>query len=160
MRQWDERLSECLNGTRKVTDEAIDRAEAALVDFEHSRAVERAYVRAGIRDDLKRITKAENRVLVSYNGRSVSKAAMLGVQRLADDGTYYYQTEALHVTTWADLERWRRSRVSQINEERINVHMADVLLRLREQFPESAGPAEACERLGVTLEDFLAEAAS
>ena len=32
MKEWDEVLSECLNGTREVTDAAVDRAEVALAE--------------------------------------------------------------------------------------------------------------------------------
>jgi hypothetical protein len=159
MRDWDEVLSESLNGTRVVNDAAIDRAESALAEFDLARIVERIYIRNGIRNDLKRITKNENRVLVNYNGTGHSKAAMLGTRRRQDDGTIVYQTEAIHVMSWAQLEEWRQQRSSQVDTERINVHMANTLLSLRDQFPDSLGPADACELLGVTVEEFLAASA-
>lgn len=155
-REWQEILSGALNGSRRVDDAAVHRAEDALAEYPDARLVERAYVLGGIRRDMNKISKREAVVLVNHNGTGVTKSIRLGVPRRREDGTREAQQVLIHEMTWGELANWLAMIQTNISALIVNEAMASRLLELRDQYPDTVGPAEACERMGTTIEGFLA----
>jgi hypothetical protein len=158
--EWNALLSDALNGSRRVDDDAIDRAERMLSDAEQAHRswvgiVTRGIIRSGLRGHLSQISKAEHVVLMAHNGSVVSTTTQLGVKRRRSDGSVERQLEALSVISWAQLEEWLSLIEAQIDAGLVNRAKANRLLALRSQFPDTVGPAEACERMGVTVEQYL-----
>ena len=153
---WHELLSAALNGSRDVNDAAVARAEVALTRYEYERAVVRSYTRAGLRRDLNNISKAESVALVAHNGSHVAKTTRLGTRRRRDDGTYESQQVLIHDMTWEELGNWLLMIETQIGALLVNQAMAKKLLILREEYPESIGPKDACVAKGTTIEEYLA----
>jgi len=155
-RGWQEILSGALNGSRRVDDAAVARAERELVDYSESRAVERAYVVQGIRRDMNKISKSEAMTLVNHNGTGVVKSIRLGTRRRRTDGSQEAQQVLIHEMTWDELQNWLVMIRAQVSALLVNDAMAEKLLSLRDQYPDTVGPAEACEQAGTSIEAFLA----
>lgn len=158
-------LSDALNGSRRVDAEAVDRAEIALADAEQAhrewaRHVVRSMIREGLRRRLTTLTKAEGVVLMAHDGKPVATTTRIGVKRRRSDGSTEHQIEALSVVTWPQLEEYLAMIEAQIAAGLVNREKANRLLSLRARFPESTGPADACSRLGMTVEDFLEDRAA
>lgn len=102
--------------------------------------------------------KAESVALVSHDGRVIAKATRVGTKRRNDDGSEGWQQSLLHDMSWSQVEQWLDTTIRQIGALFVNRGMAERLLDLREQFPDSVGPADACARLGTSVDAYLAAA--
>lgn len=116
-----------------------------------------------IRDDgADRLLRSEQdrrrpRVPVAHNGAIIGRMPREIGQRTRDeDGKVTYQRGIFDYKTWDELSE-------KINEFSRNRRALDVdilalrrLLTLRDLVPGTATPAEACEQLGITVEEFLA----
>lgn len=154
--EWSDLLSAALNGSRRVDTAAVDRAEKALSAFPFWRIITRQYVRAGLRKALNDISKTESISMVSYNGALIAKTTRKGVRRRLADGSLEHQQVLWHELSWVELEQWLSTITGQLSAALVNQDSARRLLTLRDDFPESYGPGEACTALGTTVEAFLA----
>ena len=155
----DSALDSALGGGR-VDDRSVDRAEGLLVDAEHmgrpwARVTARSLIRSGLRRMLNERSKAQDVVLMPYRGVGVTTTKRLGVRRRVEEGRREHQLVLLHEMTWPELEDWLAMIETQIAAAFVNRAKASRLLALREQFPDTAGPTQACQRLGLTIEQFL-----
>lgn len=112
----------------------------------------------GLWSTFKNAMKAESVALVSHDGQVIAKATRVGTKRRNDDGTEGWQQSLLHDMSWSQVEQWLDQTIRQIGALFVNRGMAERLLDLRDQFPDSVGPADACARLGVSVDAFLAAA--
>jgi hypothetical protein len=158
--ELDSLLSSALNGSRNADPAAVDRAEAALVSAEQSgrewpSIVMRQAMRAQLQVELKSIAKDESMAMVDYQGRLIAKTLRRGVKRRNSDGSMSWQQALINEMSWPEFVNWIDMNAAQIEGLRVNQAMADQLLPLREKFPDSVGPGDACSRLGVSIEDYL-----
>ncbi len=110
----------------------------------------------GLWNALKNELKSESVTLVAHNGSLVGKATRVGAKKRKDDGSEAWAQALIEDMTWEQLEAWLARVMAQISALLVNRSMARRLLDLREQFPETVGPAEACSLLGTSIEDYLA----
>ena len=158
--EWAKLLSDALNGSRTVDDAAMQRAERYLADAEQAhrpwvRIVVRSFIIAGLRNALTRLAKRESVVLMAYNGQPVATTTRIGTKQRRPDGRVEHQISALSVVTWAQLEEWLDMIEQQLAAGLVNQEKGRRLLALRERFPDSIGPGEACGRLGLTIAEYL-----
>lgn len=163
--QWNALLDASLNGSRRVDERAVDRAEVQLAGAEDAqrpwaRVVTRRFIRSGLRKLLSERAKAEAVVLMDYNGKPVETTMRVGVRRRTDEGKRESTLPLLSEISWPQLDEWLTMIETQLSAALVNRTKARRLLALREQFPDTAGPADACQRLGCTVEEFLERAAS
>lgn len=110
----------------------------------------------GLHAMLKKSLKSKSVVPVSYDGRVIGKPMRVGVRRKRADGTKQWQQALIHDLTWDELAEHLRMINEMIGGLLVNQAVARRLFTLREQFPQTAGPAEACSQLGMTVDEFLA----
>lgn len=122
-------------------------------------------VNSTIRNDgASRILKAEQerripRVPVAHNGSLLGTAPHeMGVKVRDEDGQASYQRSLFEFMTWEELRVKRAEFTSMEAAVGINKHTCIKLLTLQGRVAEAANPSQACQALGVTVEDFLASA--
>jgi hypothetical protein len=147
-------------GGGKVDDNAVTRAETTLYHAESTgrywaRYVSRTLIRSGLRRLLNERAKAESVVLMPYAGNSVTTTTRLGIRRRTVDGVRSHQLALIQDMTWTELEDWLTMVEMQIAAGMVNRAKATRLLTLREQFPDTIGPGDACQRLGCTVDQFF-----
>lgn len=108
---------------------------------------------------LKEWHKRTHRVAVAYNGELLTKSRAVGTVKVAADGLSYATQTLFDMLTFEQLQAKIVEYRRQVAAYRENIHICERLLSLRDLAPEAATPAEACQRLGTTVDDFLAEAA-
>lgn len=155
----DNALDAALAGGR-VDDEAIDRAETLITDAEQARLswariTVRSLVRSGLRRLLNQRSKAESVVLMPYQGGAATTTMRVGVRRRSDDGRLASQLLLFSEMSWTEVEAFLAMIETHIAAGMVNRAKAGRLLELREQFPDTFGPAEACARLGTTVGEYL-----
>lgn len=153
-------VDEVLNGDRTVDDGKVQRYRNGLVDAVKAQRAwaEMVLLQAqmdGLRKDLKQKSKDEAVAIVAYDGRLVGKTMRAGRRRRDDQGRVTFQQALLQDFSWNELTEWLDMISAQIGALLVNKHIADRLLTLREKFPETHGPAEACALLGTTVETYL-----
>lgn len=161
--EYDTLVNEVLNGDRCVDQGKVTRFRHGLEDAIQSQRpwAQDVMVNAteyGLRKLLKDRAKAEAVTLIDYRGHLIAKTTRIGRKRRTSTGESVYQQTLMDDFSWDELEEWLRTITSQITSLLINKDMADRLLALRQQFPETATPREACAQLGVSVNEFLATA--
>lgn len=159
--EWDTLLGDALNGSRTVDDAAVTRAESMLADAQQAHqpwasVIVRSLILRGLRAALNAKSKSESVALVSYNGTHVAKTTRLGTKRRRHDGSLESQQVLLHEMSWDELGAWLNMIKSQISSLLVNESMAQRLMPLRDRFPDTFGPREACDLLGMTVDEYLA----
>lgn len=119
--------------------------------------IDRDARRTGYREQIKRWMK-KNRVLVSFEGRVVSKPRVVGIRQSIGEDSYDVQA-LIDALTFDQIEAKRREYLRQVNVYSDNVALMDRLLALRDMAPDASTPAEACAYLGIAVDDYLAQAA-
>lgn len=119
--------------------------------------IDRDARRTGYREQIKRWMK-KNRVLVSFDGRMVSKPRVIGIRQSVGDESYDVQA-LLEALTFDQIEAKRREYLRQVNVYTDNVALMDRLLALRDMAPDTATPQEACAVLGLAFDEYLGRAA-
>lgn len=120
--------------------------------------VERACRRFGMGKEISRF-EARNRALVSHEGRVLSLPAIQSRRIAVADGTVTYQRELIELWTWQQIEQKRTEALTAQRTYDDKVAHYDRLLSLHVMSPESTSPADAAERLGLDLDEFLSKAA-
>lgn len=113
--------------------------------------------RRGAASILKAALKANTTVLVSHEGKVLTKPRMIGTQRRDLDGRTYSEQTLFDYMTWDELVAKRREYLRQIDSYDANVATVDKLLALRDLAPEAINPISAVQMLGTTLERWLGE---
>lgn len=83
-----------------------------------------------------------------------------GVRRLNAAGREVHQRTLFDLMTWEELRRKRSDLYSQARTYELDADAVGRLLSLETQVPSAATPAEACTKLGTTVEAWLAEGAA
>lgn len=110
-----------------------------------------------LREELVAITRPEDAALFDYHGEIVQISMRRGRRRRNPTTKRVFWQQALFADfSWADIAEWMAVINSQLGAALINQEVGERLMRLRTKFPETFGPAEACERLGTTIAGYLA----
>lgn len=154
-------LAEVLGDSHEVDADMVGRYRELLIDASNAQRAWADFVLDaaqldGLRNDLKRKVKRESIALVDYHGKPVGVATRVGVPKRASSGKSRYVQTLFSAVSWDELAEWLDMINGQIQTLLINRHVAQRLIGLREQFPDTLGPGEACGRLGTTVEQFLA----
>lgn len=147
-----------------VDESTAERTEAFLSLINDARQAHQFFagdvldeaLRRGAASLLKSWHKARRRVPVSFEGEVLSKPRVIGTTVVSDDGSVIHAQTLFDLWTWEQLEAKAREYAQNIKAFRANLHIVVRLLELRERAPEATNPAQACERLGTTVEQWLA----
>jgi hypothetical protein len=150
------------------SDSTKDRTEEFLKLLQDAAQARRIFARdilreiemAGAAALLKRWNKQTSRVAVAYDGRILSKPRTVGTTRADELGKRYAVQTLFDLMTFDEIERKVREYQKQVSSYKENIHLAETLLALRRKAPGAQTPAEACARLGTTVEAYLAEEAA
>lgn len=104
----------------------------------------------------KRWNNEQKRMRTLHNGAIVPVRAVRGTRRRdPETGQVVNQQSFWREMSWADVRQQLDDSRKRINAERITESIANRLLALLLDCPESMGPAEACERLGIDMQSYL-----
>jgi hypothetical protein len=103
--------------------------------------------------------KRRPRVPVGHDGQILGKAPrVLGRKSRNDEGETIHERRLFDYLTWEELKEKRVEFARTERAAAVDRLMVEKLLTLEERVPGTANPSEACEELGITVEDFLKEA--
>jgi hypothetical protein len=153
------------NGQARPSVEIGDRIHAMLTDAAQAHRTWASWVldtdaRKGHLARWKRWHKARNTVLVSHDGKLLSRAGAMGIRRQTIAGSGYHQQVLFHAMSWDEVRQVVEVARQRIKSEQITVGMALRLLDLHLRAPESKGPGDACAKLGLDIEAYLASDAA
>lgn len=117
-------------------------------------ALDGAVERAGVR-------MRQDECLVSYNGQVVALPARIGVPARGEDGVrgkHYNQRLWWHCT-WPQLQDWLAQQEATRAQQATTIAVVRRILALREKYPDTVTPGEACEREGLDPREFSLEVA-
>lgn len=149
-------------GQRRPSGEIGDRMHRLLVDAVQAGHAWASYV---IDDDaqrghvsrFKRWDKVRTPMQVNHQSVIVKRSAVMGVvRRDVETGAAYHQQALYADMTWSELVGVLEGAQGRIASDRITVGIGKKLLALKLRAPESIGPGDACERLGVDMYSYLA----
>lgn len=161
--EYDDLLAQVVASTTNTT-RRLDLMEELLEDAVQAHRpwaveVERAARRHGFAGEIKRY-QDRNRVLVAADsGRVLNAPRVQGTVARRDDGEVYHQRALIELWTW---EQIANKRAEAIRAQRLygdKVAHYDKLLALRDLCPDSSSPADAAKQLGISLDEWLGEAA-
>lgn len=160
--EYEELLAEIVQAT-KDSRERIDLLEHRLLDAVQAHRpwaneVDRACLRQGLGQEIRRFEDRRNTALVSHDGRLLSVPATQSRRVSTPDGEVY-QRELIEVWTWAEIEVKRVEAIRTRRTYDAHIRHYDLLLALHVRCPESTSPADAATRLGLDLEQYLGTAA-
>lgn len=94
------------------------------------------------------------------DGRSLSKSRLFSTPvRDPETGDFVgTQLKLLYESSWQELRDSAARNIAQRNALDDTIEMVLRLLRLEQRYPDAYGPAEACARAGITIEDVLTNA--
>lgn len=98
----------------------------------------------------------QRRLKTIHNGAIVPARAVRGVRhRTPETGGLYHQQTLWREMTWDDVRQQLDKARKSIEAERVTESIANRLLVLLLECPDSLGPGDACERLELNFEAFL-----
>lgn len=98
----------------------------------------------------------QRRMRTIHNGVIVPVRAVRGTRRRdPETGTVYHQQAFWRTMSWADIRQQLDDAEKRIAAEQVTKSTAMRLLALLLRCPESTGPLDACERLGLDLDRYL-----
>lgn len=153
-------MDEVLNGDRATSPEKVKRFAKGLNDAVQAQrpwaqiVLDRALY-DGLHKRLVDYAKLESVVIVAHDGTMIAKATRVGRRKRDAAGRQYFQQAAMEDFSWAELEEWLRMIQKNLFGLLVSERMAERLLDLRKQVPDSVGPGDACLKLGTTVEDYL-----
>lgn len=148
---------------RRPSGEIGERMHQLLTDALQAGRVWAGYVidddaRRGHLARFKRWDKANHVMNVNDGTVIVPRAAVMGIRRRdVETGAIVHQQALFSEMTWDDLIGVLESAQGRIASDRITVGVCKKLLALKLRSPESVGPAEACELLGIDMQGYLVE---
>lgn len=104
----------------------------------------------------KRRFKVANTTLVSVGTAERLRSMAGGVKVKATNGRVVDQQKLFVDMTWNELESHVDMLKRQLRELGITVAADRKLLKLRDQYPSSSGPGDACRLAGISIEEVLA----
>jgi hypothetical protein len=148
----------------RSTRDRTDRFMKGLLDAEQAHrpwAIEvlGQCARVGAQGLLKREWKSNNSVLVSHDGRVVSKPRVIGVNVKSAEGKMFAQQTFFDVMTVQQLHEKRSEYITQIRAYDSNLATIDKLLALCEAGAADT-PELAASNLGTTVETWLEASAA
>lgn len=102
-----------------------------------------------------RCRQRKGRIAVSYEGKVLATRRVIGSVIIDDDGTPMHTQGLFDYLTWEQLEVKAQEYVGNIRAFKLNLYAVLRLLELRDLAPGAHTPAEAAQRLGTTIEQFL-----
>lgn len=149
-----------------VVAHRIDRFLLGLDDAEQAQRFWAIDVAAGIRrDGIDRLLKNEQaqrkpRVPVTHDGQVIGRMPReVGKKVRDDDGKVEHHRGLFDFLTFAELRELLRD--YSRNRDALDVDIFAVRkLMLQQRVPDAATPAEACDAIGTTVEEFLAAESS
>jgi hypothetical protein len=151
------------HGDRRPSGEIGDRVHDLLADAVRAGRAWAGYVidddaRMGHLARFKRWDKVRALIEVNHQSVIVKRSAVMGVKRRdAETGASYDQQVLYAEMSWSEVVYVMESAQVRISSEQITVGTCTKLLALKLRCPESAGPADACVRLGIDMQDYLTE---
>lgn len=112
---------------------------------------------AGLARIIKQREDSRARVLVATTTGTVERKASRAVMVVDREGNKVVQQKLIQEFTWDHLDQHDGMLGRQIGNLADSRRMVARLMELRERFPDTTGPAEACARLGLTVDEFLAQ---
>lgn len=100
-----------------------------------------------------------NTVPVSYNGKVLSMPLAMSRRQRTETGEVVQELRLIEFWTWDEVIAKARDIGKVIEGYSATLEGLMRLLALRELFPESTGPAQACLLAGTTIEVIVSEAA-
>lgn len=98
----------------------------------------------------------QERMRVYYNGVIVPARAVRGTRRRNQDtGRTVHQQVLWREMSWEQVRQQLDDSRTRIAAEQITISIAARLLELKLRCPESTGPLDACERLGLDFDTYL-----
>lgn len=97
-------------------------------------------------------------VQINWNGRIFAKSPVIGVRRIGVAGKAFDQQELFHLCTFDELREKLGTYMTAVAAYERNIHMAVRLLSLEDLVDGADGtwtPMDACEILGMTVEQYL-----
>lgn len=150
-------------GDRRPSGEIGDRMHDLLTDAVKASRTWAGYVigddaRAGHLARFKRWDKVRTLMDVNHQSVIVRRSAVMGVKRRdAETGDIYHQQALYAEMAWNEVIYVMESAQVRIASDRITVGICAKFLALKLRCPESTGPADACARLGLDMQDYLTE---
>lgn len=147
--------SETTRGRTEAYLAMVDDAVQAHEFF--ARDVEADFRQRGASAQLKAWRKRQQTVVVSYEGKLLTKPRTIGTRRTDADGRTYATQELFDFNTWDEIEAKVREYIKQAQAYSVNIAIGTRLLELRDAAPGAATPAEAVVQLGTTIEAWLGD---
>lgn len=147
-------------GNGGSTAEKGARYERLLLDAEQAQRPWAAAIldkcrRQGLMADGRRRFQRLTEVPVSYNGEILSMPKALSRKVRRADGEIVHELRLLEFHTWDDVRDKVRAITTTVRGYEATLVGLVRLLELREKYPESSGPAEACRLAGTTIEAVI-----
>lgn len=163
--EYEELVTEALR--ERATADRRDVFLGGLDDAVQAQRVWALDVHAGIRNDgADKILRNEQalrrpRVPVARDGQVLGKAPREFGHKLRDEeGVIVHARTLFDFLTFEELREKRDEFQGTERAARVDRYTVEKLLTLEELVPAAANPAEACESLGITVEQFLADEAA
>lgn len=150
-------------GNRRPSGEIGDRIHDLLTDALKAGRAWAGYVigddaRAGHLARFKRWDKVRTLMEVNHQSVIVKRSAVMGVKRRdAETGAVYHQQALYAEMAWSEVIDVMESAQVRIASDRITVGICVKFLALKLRCPDSIGPADACARLGIDMQEYLTE---
>lgn len=101
-----------------------------------------------------------NRLMFSHDGGLVARPRVIGTRSVNELGETVHVQALIETLTFDELRQKRLDYLRQIRAYDENLALVDRMLALADMCPEAASPIEALVLLGLTVEDYLGEAAA
>ncbi len=160
---YDDLLADVVGATSSTT-ERLNMFERLLNDAIQAhrpwaRDVERGCVRQGLAKEIKSY-QDRNRAMVAHNGKVLNLPRVQGTVVRDESGEIYHQRELIELWTWEQIAEKRLEAIRGRRTYSAKIAHYDRLLSLRVKCPESETPADAAERLGLDIDEYLGSAAA
>lgn len=161
---WNSEYTEMMEEVIAETPDSAERIAAFLSKLHDAVQAQRQWAilvdadirRRGAGAEVSSYAKARvPRLPVAYDGRVLTQDAVAGFKRTRASGQQWVAQELVAMVSWDELKAKRSEQLAMEHAYGVKVAMYDKLLALRDLAPEAANPAEACELLGLSIDDYL-----
>lgn len=99
--------------------------------------------------------RSQSKIVVAFSTADAMRSSRIGVRQ--KDGSF--QQKLFKEVTWAELQAHIDMVAGQLQSLGMTIAVDRKVMKLREKFPKSVGPADACKQLGVSVDEFIGAAA-
>lgn len=117
--------------------------------------LERRMLHVGALDIVREFARAERTRPVMAPGVSATKSGVLSLKVKNDAGEMWNQLTIFEIATFEQIAAKRREYLKLARSYNENVAFLDRLLALHELAPDASNPLEACEELGISMDEYL-----